>query len=318
LIKSGAEGNSEAFRQFSQQVIDEERGKQHHLLANDLERILYGQYRAGMLSHQTAKAPEEPTSGVPLLWVQAPRRTLDELVLSDDVELLVSDIAEQFDRMETLAAYGLRPAAKILLYGPPGTGKTALAEALAFRLERDFAIVRLDSLVSSLLGETASNLQRIFSFIEQNELVVLFDEFDAIASERDLGNDHGELKRVVNSVLQMIDRSSSKSLLIAATNHEQNLDSAIWRRFDEVCRLGLPDRKNRLRFLTLRFRGARLNFELEDSELIAMTEGWSFADLQRVSERVYRDTVLRNAEFVERAVLLRAISREASRMRRKA
>ncbi|MDF5612706.1 ATP-binding protein, partial [Vibrio parahaemolyticus] len=147
---------------------------------------------------------------------------------------IIEDVLEEHRREDVLRSYGMVPAEKILFFGPPGCGKTLTAESMAYELERPLAIVRLDSLVSSFLGETAANLRKVFDFIAKHKLLVLFDEFDALGKERDDGSEHGELRRVVNAVLQMMDSYDGKSTIIAATNHEQILDSAIWRRFDEI------------------------------------------------------------------------------------
>ena len=123
---------------------------------------------------------------------------------------------------------------RVLMFGPPGSGKTSAAEGLAAELGIPLVVVRLDSLISSYLGETASNLRRVVDYAARAPFVVLFDEFDAIGRNRDDPQEHGELKRVVNAFLQMIEAYSGTSLLLAATNHEQLLDPALWRRFDDV------------------------------------------------------------------------------------
>ena len=126
------------------------------------------------------------------------------------------------------------------LCGPPGCGKTLTAEVIASELGRPVAIVRTDSVVSSFLGETAANLRKVFDFVAKSPMVALFDEFDALGKEREDASEHGELRRVINAVLQMLDAYEGRSLIIAATNHEGMLDTAIWRRFEEVLFLEPP------------------------------------------------------------------------------
>ena len=119
-----------------------------------------------------------------------------------------------------LKTYGLRPSDRILFCGPPGCGKTLTAEVIASELGRPFAVVRTDSVVSSFLGETAANLRKVFDFAAATPSVMLFDEFDALGKEREDASEHGELRRVVNAVLQMLDAYDGRSLILAATNHE--------------------------------------------------------------------------------------------------
>lgn len=266
LIKSGSEGDSESFRRVSEKVIQEERDNQHHLLANDLEKILYGRRST---SEQTkrfvfSKLPEDKERGLALLQIKEPLRRIDDVVLSDENRSLLDEILEEHHRVETLKSHGLFPADRLLFCGPPGCGKTLSAEIVAAELSLPLAIVRIDSVVSSYLGETAANLRKVFDFIAAVPMVVLFDEFDALAKERADSAEHGELKRVVNAFLQMLDAYDGKSLLIAATNHEGILDSAIWRRFDEVLVFEAPNLEQLKRLLAIKLKGVHREFEGAD------------------------------------------------------
>lgn len=313
LIKSGAEGNVESFKQLSQQIIEEERQKQHHLLANDLEKILYGQYRAGNLQVLPKGIPADKETGVPLLALRAPTRSLADVVLTQENRTLIESTILEHNRSGVLESYGLHPVNKILFYGPPGCGKTITAEVIASELERPFAILRIDAVVSSYLGETASNLRRIFDFASAQPLVLLFDEFDAVGRERAASDDHGELKRVVNAVLQMLDEYQGRSIFIAATNHEATLDSAIWRRFDEVVFFGPPEPSQIVEFLQSKLRGVRSEFDVEDKTLLTAFANATYADIERVVRRAIKDMVLRNSEFLTKPILLQALKREKQR-----
>jgi len=313
LIKSGAEGNVDSFKELSQQVIAEERQKQHHLLANDLERILYGQYRAGQLQVVPKGAPTDRESGVPLLSSRAPARGLSDVVLADETKSLLETILLEHNRSDVLTSYGLKAVNKLLFYGPPGCGKTLTAEVIACELDRLFVVLRLDAVVSSYLGETATNLRKVFDFVTAQPLVVLFDEFDAIGRERAAIDDHGELKRVVNAVLQMLDDYQGRSILIAATNHEATLDYAIWRRFDEIMFFGQPATQQIAEFLEAKLRGVRRQFEADDPALIRTLVGTTYADIERIVRRAIKEMVLANAEFLSKTSLLRAIKKEKQR-----
>lgn len=316
LVRAGVEGDQDAFRRASEAVIAEEREKQHHLLANDLERVLYGRPNpaASLSVVQFSKSvPSDKERGVDLIALRQPTRDLSDLVVSPNVRNALDQILLEHNRQDALGTYGLEPARKLLFFGPPGCGKTLAAEVIATELGLPLAIVRLDAVISSYLGETAANLRKVFDFLAGQPVVALFDEFDALAKERSDGGEHGELRRVVNAVLQMIDEYRGKSLLVAATNHEGLLDSAIWRRFDETVKFACPDVTQIRRLLQNKLRGVRRNFEPSDSALITKFKRMSHADIERILRRAIKDMVLQGREFLEVEHLERAISRENRR-----
>ncbi len=313
LIKAGTNGDVSAFRDISKAVIQEERQKQHHLLANDLEQILYRQQSSTVSSCKekiTLKAPVDKEKGLPLLDIKLCQRPVDELILSASGLASVEEILEEHRRADVLRSHGMQPVGKVIFYGPPGCGKTMAAEVIAFELDRPLAIVRLDALVSSFLGETATNLRKVFEFIAQHKLIVLFDEFDAIGKSRSDTTEHGELRRVVNAVLQMMDAYQGDSLLLAATNHEQILDTAIWRRFDETIYFPLPETTETEKILTLKLRGVRRQFEVNDKPVMQLFAERSGADVERIIRRAIKQMILRRQEFLTLKMLEQAVSRE--------
>jgi SpoVK/Ycf46/Vps4 family AAA+-type ATPase len=313
LIRAGSGGDIAAFKAASKSIIEEERQKQHHLLANDLEQILYGESKPVTSSSLARLLPNLPTDkerGLPLLDIRQSQRSLEELVLSRDAHAAIEDVLEEHRRADVLRTYGLHPSSKVLFFGPPGCGKTMAAEVIAYELDLPLAIVRIDTLVSSYLGETAANLRKVFDFIEQNAVVALFDEFDALGKERADNSEHGELRRVVNAVLQMMDAYRGKSLLIAATNHEQILDSAVWRRFDDTLEFPLPSTELLPQVLQLKLRGVRRQFEVDAPELTNMFKGLSPADIERIVRRAIKRMILRNQEFLAVKDLSQAKERE--------
>lgn len=229
LIKTGAEGDYDAFKRASEQLIEEERAKKHHLLANDLEKILYGRRSSATpLSSMLDKhIPYDKEKKLPLVQIKEPERRMEDVVLTEDNYSTVQEVIREHNRADLLGSYGLFPVDKVLFCGPPGCGKTLTAEVLASEINLPLAVIRIDSVISSFLGETASNLRQIFDFISTIPVVALFDEFDALAKERAEKSEHGELKRAVNAFLQMLDDYDGKSIIVAATNHEQMLDSAM-------------------------------------------------------------------------------------------
>ena len=303
LVKYGARGDSAAFRAAAEAAISEERHKQHHLLANDLERLLYADHVAldsGLRQlHPLAELPRAAGGELPLLEERPVVREEDDIVLTNATMHAVTGIIREHHRADLLRAHGLQPAQKLLFIGPPGCGKTLAAEVVAGALSLPFVLVRLDSLISSFLGETASNLRRVFDFVSTTAVLALFDEIDALTKDRGDSADHGELKRAVNAVLQMMDGYRGPSVLVATTNYESLLDRAVWRRFDEVLRFDKPDDRQIVLLLTVKLAGVRRNFDLDDDAVRKLFAGLSHADVERVLRRAVKTMVLSGNEFLE-------------------
>lgn len=315
LFKAGTAGDKEAFRLASESIIEEERLKQHHLLANDLEKILYtssGEFH-GKLSRLIPAVPTDKERGLPLLDIRHSQRSLDELILPQESLASIEELLGEHRRQDILRSYGMRPASRVLFFGPPGCGKTLTAEVIACELDLPLAIVRLDALVSSFLGETAANLRKVFDYISQYPMVALFDEFDAVGKERSDSGEHGELRRVVNAVLQMMDAYQGQSLIIAATNHEQILDSAIWRRFEDIVEFSKPSREIVAQILQSKLRGVRRQFEADNAETIDLFLGLSGADIERVVRRAVKRMILKGQEFLSLKDLVSARNKEIRR-----
>jgi SpoVK/Ycf46/Vps4 family AAA+-type ATPase len=314
LIKAGVSGDTDAFRRASEAVIQDERQKQHHLLANDLEQVLYGEYLKPVKQNSRGALPVPPVDkerGLPLLDIRQAQRPLEEMVLPESSQVAIEELLEEHRRADVLRSFGMKPSGKVIFHGPPGCGKTLAAEVIAFELDLPLAIVRLDALVSSFLGETAANLRKVFDFIAEYPMVALFDEFDAIGKERADSGEHGELRRVVNAVLQMMDAYQGKSLILAATNHEQILDSAIWRRFDETIDFPLPNSEQIQQILSLKLRGVRRQFELDEKPLLDLFSKRSGADIERIVRRAVKRMILRSQEFLTVKDLKQAATKES-------
>lgn len=245
-----------AFRRAAQEIIEEEEGKHHFALARDLQRLLSAN-GPGVDTGAFTILPDPPKDREDewlLAEVRVPERTLDELVVPPRTAHLLRDLAGEVAHWSELDRNSLPRRQRILFQGPPGCGKTSGAEALAAEVGWPFVLVRLDAVISSYLGETASNLRRVLEYADQTRFVVLFDEFDALGRARDDTAEHGEMKRVVTAFLQMIDKYRGPSILLAATNHPGLLDSALWRRFDEVVFFPYPTVHELRRLLRLRLR----------------------------------------------------------------
>lgn len=197
------------------------------------------------------QAPSDRETSVPLAEIiLKPGHSLPEPIHTETLHLALSALTEEWSKVEALRAMGVEPSRSCLFYGPPGTGKTLTALTLAQRLGFPVVNARIDGLVSSFLGTTARNIANLFDFANRYRCVLLLDEFDAMAKMRDDPHELGEIKRVVNTLLQNLDARKNIGITIAITNHEGLLDPAVWRRFENHIRIELPDLTTRLEMIT--------------------------------------------------------------------
>ena len=235
LVRAGAAGDRKEVTTTVEAIIAEERAKQHNVLADRLVRAL----RSNGNGTRAGYMVPEPAARVRDYVMEAtPRKRLEDLFLSDLCERACRGLIEEQHRAGLLRSQSLEPRHRVLLVGPPGNGKTSLAEALAEALAVPFLVVRYDAVIGSFLGETASRLRRVFDYARTTPCVLFFDEFDAVGKERGDVNETGEIKRVVTSLLMQVDDLPSYTVVVAASNHSELLDRAVWRRFQ--VRLELP------------------------------------------------------------------------------
>ena len=302
-----------SFLDAAWEIIDEERKKHHTVLANDLMKILEnGRSNSTMQRFDFDPLPKDSDKGSSLLEIRAPDKYLDDLVLSDSQCETLLQVLNEFRQWDVLEANALLPSHKLLFCGPPGCGKTATAEALANELGLPLLYVRFDSVVSSLLGETASNLRKVFDYASRGTWVLLFDEFDAIGRSRADTSEHGELKRVVNTFLQLLDSFSGRSLVIAATNFEQSLDSALWRRFDEIARFEKPTLPQ-VELLLKKKLGSRLSPSSSYKTVAKRLKGMTHAEVERVCLDTLKRNVLKGNSNVSSDDIDEAIRRQETR-----
>ena len=256
-----------------------------------------------LIGAQVSDLPRDKERGTVLVEVMEPKRTLDSLVLAENIRATLDGIVRENRQGDVLRSYGLRPASKILFCGPPGCGKTVAAESLAQALYLPLVLVRFDAIVSSYLGETAANLCKVFEFVRTRPMVALFDEFDAIGKSRTAEEEHGELKRVVNSFLQMLDRFRGETLLVAATNHQGLLDSALWRRFDEIVFFDRPDVGAIREVLVRNTLQVGLEQGVDIESLSRDLCGMSHADIERVALDAAKASILANRQPIDAETL---------------
>ncbi len=235
LVRASVAGDKNAVRSAVETIIAEEKNKQHTVLADRLTRAMQAN---GNGMNKLPPVSESGHKGREFIAEITPRRELGDMVLSENCRTAVDQLIEEQQRSSVLRAHGLDPRHRLLLVGPPGNGKTTLAEAIAEALAVPFFVVRYEAMIGSYLGETASRLKRVFDYVRTTPCVLFFDEFDAVGKERGDIHETGEIKRVVTSLLMHVDELPSYAVVIAATNHSELLDRAVWRRFQ--LRLGLP------------------------------------------------------------------------------
>ncbi|MBD2664527.1 AAA ATPase, central region [Richelia sinica FACHB-800] len=315
LFKSFSRNEREEFLAAANELIEEERNKNHILLARDLEKLLqngngYTKPLASNLApwNQFPEPPKDKDTGLALLDVKRFDLTWDHIVLSEKIFDILQEIVLENRKQDILAAYNLKPKNKLLFCGPPGCGKTQTAKVLSSVLSLPLVYVNLTAVFSSYLGETATNLQKIFTYIEKGEWLVLFDEFDAIARDRDNLNEHGEVKRLVNSLLQLIDNATNQSIFVAATNHEKLLDSAVWRRFDEVIFFDNPTLELRTTLLSRYLSGIRYT-AINLCTFAERLENATGADIERICSDAIKAVILRGERTLRADDLEVAIGR---------
>jgi len=305
LFQSFNEGDMEEFRSIASSIIDDERKKNHYQLADELQRIINStslkqlrKAESNFNNNLLHLLPKDKDSNFNLVDVKMSKILLNDLILDDFVNTLLKDFIREYEGAEILESFGLKPRNRYLFCGPPGCGKTVTAEAIAGELDLPILYTRFDSIVSSYLGETASNLRKIFDFIEKGTWILFFDEFDAISKQRDSVDEHGELKRVVNTFLQLLDNYKGDSIIIAATNHQNLLDQAVWRRFDEVIMFDKPNEDQIAELLNKNLKRYPCS-EISFGELSKELVGYAHADIERISLNTIRTAIIENDTHID-------------------
>lgn len=308
LVKSHINRDDTQFYSVAMQVAAHEARVGHGKLAEEL-RDMIDAAKAHVLQGEKGKLVQmaRPRGELAnLLLVSYPKNRIADMVLDDSVHQQLQRIMKEQRMFARIREHGLSPRRKLLLVGPPGTGKTMTASVLAGELGIPLFLVRLDALITKFMGETAAKLRQVFDAIADVRGVYFFDEFDAIGSQRGLANDVGEIRRVLNSFLQMIEQDHSNSLIIAATNHPEILDYALFRRFDDVIEYHLPTPAQ-----TIALTRARLgNFAPKPFPTKAITNragGLSYAEIRRAVDEAIKEAVMHDEARVGSDALGRAL-----------
>ena len=243
MLRSRAEGDEEQFFTIALQIAAAEARQGHKTVALEL-RDAVEKARGNSGRGQTVAVPFSTPRGdlADLLELRDPRHRLSDVVLKDQLKAQLDGMVREQRRRDWLREHGKTPSSRLLFLGPPGSGKTMTAEALAGALKLPLFVIRLDTLITRFMGETAAKLRLVFDETAKRRGVYLFDEFDAVGSHRGATNDVAEMRRVLNSFLQFMEEpNATDSVIVGATNYPDLLDRALLRRFDLVLGFEAPD-----------------------------------------------------------------------------
>lgn len=290
LIRNHINNDDAQFRKVALQISAVEARSGHAIIARTIKELL----RQKNTSLGTIRLVSKNKDVDDLLLQLDTCDDRKSLILSSSVEEKLERIIKEYLKKETLKKYGLVNRRKFLLYGASGTGKTMTASVLAKEFNLPFFVVRTEKVVTKFMGETGQKLGRIFDFISEVPAVYLFDEFDAIGSQRGMDNEVGEQRRILNTFLQLLERDNSDSFIIAATNSIESIDKAMFRRFDDVIEYHLPDREQRLALLHEYLYAAKdLDFALAES----LFEGMSHAEIKMLCSDIFKESLLNDKKI---------------------
>jgi SpoVK/Ycf46/Vps4 family AAA+-type ATPase len=310
LLQSHGSNDDERFYAIALQVAAAEARRGHQTLASDIQKLV----------DQARRRKSTPESSPNVFHVAQPQGEAAELlesvesgwkvrdlILSEPLKKRIDRILEEQQNLSSLKQHGLRPRQRLLFTGPPGCGKTMTAAALANDLGLPLFVVRLDSLITRYLGDSLSKLRIIFDSVNRTRAVYLFDEFDSIGYTRDFTGDVGEMRRLLNSFLTFIEKLTSNSLVVAATNQGHRLDKALYRRFDDLIEFGLPDSHHTWETVQMRLAGIPVD-KLSRLKITKAALGLSFAEITRACEEAIKEMLLRTKKTVTTDMLLAALT----------
>ena len=310
IIEGGLSNDKEKVMNYATVLADNLENQGELSLAKKIRATLTKKRGTLTSLDSFATKPVDSESRMDIVEVTMPHINLDQIVLNKYSLDLVSNFVDSYKQREVLLKSGIEISNSLLLYGPPGCGKTTIAQYISSVTGLPLVTARLDGLVSSLLGSTAKNIRKIFDYASKQSCILFLDEFDVIAKLRDDKNELGELKRVVNSLIQNIDNFSNDSILIAATNHHELLDPAIWRRFTTIATLNKPQDEEISHLLKNLLMGKNTNFldnEKKLGSIVSSIQGMSHSDIKTVTANALREVILDRRDCLTSCDLLKAI-----------
>lgn len=297
LIKSFGEGDESRFYATAMQIAAAEARKGHIAIAEELKKLIdKGKSSTSIVKRLPVNAAQKELND--LLELVSPEIKLKDMVLSSEIQETLAKVIHEQRHLKKLLSHNLQPRRKLLLVGTPGSGKTMTAHALAGELGLPLFIIRLDGLISRYLGESIAKLRLIFDAMVDFRAVYLFDEFDSIGSTRTQGQDVGEIKRVLNSFLLQIEKDKSNSLIIAATNLPESLDTALFRRFDDIIQYGNPSLEQIHQIYSSRLDELDSSSTWNLHHISQLSLGLSYAEVHRICEDIYKDFLIYGKDYI--------------------
>lgn len=300
-------------------IIEEEKKKGHIKLAQKLNSILDRNIQANQqfkgelrrLLPTGVSIPTDKRHNFPLASFIERDELRHEMVLPIETEEKINRIEKEYAARERLAHYGLKHKQKILLYGGPGCGKSMSAERIAWNLGLPFLKVKFDVIISSYLGETAANLAKLFDGIKDFPCILLFDEFDIIGKTRGGSQDVGEMHRIVNMLLTLLEEYNSQGLFIATTNLDNILDKALFRRFDDIVEIPKPSKEEIKRLLILTLSAIETSKDIDWISLVDKMIGFSAALVVKIANDAAKFAVIANEKTLRQFHFERSLSENA-------
>jgi SpoVK/Ycf46/Vps4 family AAA+-type ATPase len=314
-IHAGRSGDVDA---LCRRIVEDERKKGHSNVAEDLERVLSSKSNGApqVLRDQPSNLSPLPVSkrdSAPLIHVIPHDQLRHHMVLAESVEAKFCSIEKEFAAKHRLAAHGLRPSRRILFYGPPGCGKSLGAERLAWATGLPLHRVRFDTLLSSFFGETLTNLRRVFDEAAKTPCALLLDECDTLARSRLERNDVGEVNRITNALLEVLEGYRGEGLVIAATNLDSALDTALFRRFDEVIKMPPPTVSEIARLLKTTLSAIRVEKGVDWTAVARQLDGMSYSEVVQIAQTAAKRCVMEGIKTVRKRHLTQAVQEYTSR-----